>query len=83
MNDLLAMTTFAPSCDRFWAKPFPSPVAPPVTKATLSLKQPGGNIAELTTGKCLAWSRLCSAGLTVNKERLREEKTCKDRDNYI
>ena len=45
---LLAITTLAPSEERFLAISLPKPVPPPVMKATLPLKLPGGSMGSST-----------------------------------
>lgn len=50
----LAMATWAPRLLRNSAMQRPSPVPPPVMKADLPLKVPGGNIGFFMAVKCLA-----------------------------
>lgn len=58
VTNLLAITHSAPSEDRAVVMAFPSPVPPPVIKATLFLKVPGRSITPSEGGKNLAWGLL-------------------------
>ena len=51
---LLAMMTLAPSADNSLAIPLPSPVPPPVMKATFPEKVSGGSMQLFAGGKYLA-----------------------------